>query len=196
MKILSLVEANRFLEAIGMKIGSWGEISSVSGQQPWTKYHAPKEGLLSFSQYVAGWLGKSKWKIFQVDNSTGWMDPVQASFFGGLLFGGERVADINSLRERTFLFEFGGRSEENDRLELLVSNLIYVFLLFSSHGYVASDDGRVVGLQDEFVYLHSDEEGLSSAKAMLKNFAEHPSVSPQWVIDIIAKDQERSIADL
>src|SRR5580765_269608 len=191
MKILSLVEANRYLEAIGMKIGSWGEISPVLGRQSWTKYQAPKEGLLSFSQHIAGWLGNGKWKIFQVDNSTGWMDPVQASFFGGLLFGGEQVPNVNALKERTFLFEFAGRPEENDRLELLISNLIYVFLLFSSHGYVASDGGRVVGLQDEFVYLHSDKEGLSSAKTMLKNLAAHPIASPQWVIDIIVRDQER-----
>jgi hypothetical protein len=196
MKTLSAIEAASYLDPVGMKVGDWNEIANVSGDLRWIKQRAPKESLLGFSQHVAGWLPKSKWKIFQVDNST-WMDPVEASFFGGLLFGAESTVDINSLKTKTFLFEFGNSKEQNDNTELLISNLIYVFLLFSSHGYVVSSNEvnrRVVGVQDGFVYFGSGDDGLASAKVVLKQFEDNALVLPQWVTNIIVERQERAIA--
>jgi len=182
-----------------MEIGNWNRITDIAdrqhGKSDWINYRAPKDGLLNFSHHVAGWLPKGDWKIFQIDHSTGWMDPVQVSLFGGLLFGSGDTPDL--VENRTFLFEFGKNKKADENTELLISNLIYVFLLFESHGYVASSNsnsGQLLGVQDGYIYfLSRDKKSISSAKTLLKNFERKPSALPQWVMEIFVERQEQEL---
>lgn len=198
MKCLTIQEANAYLNSIGMEIGNWNQITDIAGRQlsksNWINYRAPKDGLLNFSHHVAGWLPKGNWKIFQIDHSTGWMDPVQVSLFGGLLFGADNIPDLNQIENSTFLFEFGKNKTADENTELLISNLIFVFLLFESHGYVVSSNssaGQLLGLQDGFVYFSSREKNISRAEVLLKNFKRNPSALPQWGMEIFAERQEQ-----
>lgn len=200
MKCLTAQQANEYLNSIGMKIGDWNRITDIAGRQHgkpnWINYRAPKDGLglLNFSHHVAGWLSKGDWKIFQIDHSTGWMDPVQASLFGGLLFGSGDMPDL--VENRTFLFEFGENKTTDENTELLISNLIFVFLLFESHGYVVSSNsnaGQLLGIQDGFVYFFSKEKNISGAEVLLKNFERNPLAPPQWIIEIFAERQEHAL---
>lgn len=200
MKCLTIQEANTYLNSIGMEIGDWYRITDIPGRQfgkpKWINYQAPKEGLLNFSHHVAGWLPKGDWKIFQIDHSTGWMDPVQASLFGGLLFGADDIPDLNQIENSTFLFEFGKNKTADENTELLISNLIYVFLLFESHGYVVSSNssaGQRLGIQDGFVYFSSREKNISGAEGLIKNFERDSLELPKWVMEIFAERQEQAL---
>lgn len=196
MKCLEVQEANGYLGHIGMEIGNWGQVTDIAGEQHraryWINYCAPKEVLLNFSHHVSGWLPSGNWKIFQIDNSTGWIDPVQLSLFAGLLFGADNIPDLNKLDNRTFLFEFGKNVDANSNTELLISNLIFVFLLFESHGYVVSSNsnaGEVLGVQDGFIYFSSWDKNISGAKKVLQDFERDPSAPPQWIIEIHGRVQ-------
>jgi hypothetical protein len=99
------------------------------------------------------------------------------------------------LRERTFLFEFGDQRSANDDLELLIANLIYVFLLFGSHGYVVSSNTvtqRLLGVQDGTIYFCSrHEDDLLAGEAVVKAYAQNPLASPKWVVDITVERQQQ-----
>jgi hypothetical protein len=196
MKLLTLQEANQYLGGIGMEIGDWNQITDIASRQlgkcHWKNYCAPKDRLLNFSQHVAGWLPKGDWKIFQIDNSTGWMDPVQVSLFGGLLFGADNIPDLNQTDNRTFLFEFGKNGNVDKDTELLIANLIYVFLLFESHGYVVSSNsnlGQRLGIQDGVVCFSLGNKNMPEVEALLDNFERNPLTLPQWVSEICAERQ-------
>lgn len=141
MKSLSIKNANAFLHQIGMELGEWDQVIDCVGKQKkqdnWAQYRAPKDALelFCFSRHVAGWLPKGDWKIFQVDNSTS-LDPDEESLFGGLLFGTKEIPNL--VENNTFMFEFGGDEDKNDSVELLIANLIFIFLLFECHGYIVS----------------------------------------------------------
>lgn len=195
MKCITTQEANVFLRNIGMEIGNWNQVTDIAthkhGKPNWINYRAPRNELLNFSHHVAGWLPKGEWKIFQIDNATGWIDPVQWSLFGGLLFGAGDIPDV--AENRTFLFEFGKSKSADEKTELLISNLIYVFLLFESHGYVVSSGssaGQLLGIQDGFVYLSSREHDISGAESLLKNFESKPLESPRWITEILVESQK------
>lgn len=202
MKRLTIQETDALLCRIGMRIGDWNRIADLNNaekdKRARTSYRAPRGSneLHNFSLHVAGWLPKGDWKIFQIDNSTS-LDPVQASLFGRLLFGSENVPDFNLVANRTFLFEFGTDESANENTELLISNLIHVFLLFECHGYVVSSgsrSGQLLGIQDGFAYFDSKDAEISGAKSLLKGFERSPLIAPQWIMDIVSKWQERSIA--
>ncbi len=196
MKCLTVPQANTYLQSIDMKLDDWNKITDISGEQDqkdnWINFRPQKEHLLDFSQHVAGWLPKGNWKLFQIDNSTGWMDPVQLSLFGGLIWGADGVP--SSLEDKTFLFEFGNDSVADENAELLIANLICVFLFFEFHGYVVSSKsgrGQLLGVQDGFIYFFSrDAKDILEAKSLLENFKRAPSSSPQWVRDISIRRQE------
>jgi len=198
MKCLTVDEANAYLSEVGMKVGEWNQIVDIGSQSKksdWLNYRAPKDQLLKFSQHVAGWLPEGSWKMLQIDHSTGWIDPVQASLLGGLLFGAEALRDMNSTENRNFFFEFGKERYFDDNQELLISNLIYVLLLFESHAYVVSSKGTAgqrLGIQDGYVYFSSrDRSDILKAEALIKKFENNPSASPKWVSEIVAAHQER-----
>lgn len=198
MKNLNSDEANEYLKGIGMRIGDWNEITypkNDSYKIETINYQAPRSAaeLLCFSQHVAGWLPRGDWKIFQIDNSTGWMDPVELSLFGGLLVGGENFIDFNRALNNTLLFEFGKSVTDDENTELLIVNLIFVFLLFELHGYVVSSnspDGQLLGVQDGFIYFMSGEKSLFEAENIIKNYEACSTTSPEWVQKILTSRQE------
>lgn len=186
-----------------MGIDDWNRIIYIplrgTKELEWINYQAPKQALdlIRFSQYVAGWLPKGKWKILQIDNSTGRMSPAAESLFGGLLFGCSKGWP-SLVENRTFFFELGKGKEKDNETELLIANLIFVFLLFEYHGYVVSSNcpnKQYLGIQDGFVYFHSTHnEDIRSAQAALKKF--EANEMPTWVLDIIAEQQEKWDATL
>lgn len=199
MKCISTQQANEFLNSIGMTIGDWSQIADLQetnlNKSSWINCPAPKTDLLNFSHHVAGWLPKGSWKIFQIDNSSGWMDPVQLSLFAGLLFGADKISEYNQTQNRTFLFEFGKNKDSDSNDELLLANLIYIFLLFESHGYIVSSNsysGQSLGIQDGYVYFSSREQkDISNAETLLGSFARNPKTRPQWVIEVYVDRQQQ-----
>lgn len=199
MRYLTTQKANTYLCQVGMQIGDWNQLTEVatleSGESSWINFQAPKgaQELLNFSQHVAGWLPKGAWKIFQVDNSCS-LDAVQMDFVGRLIRDSELVRKI--LERRTWIFEFGNDVNADASAELCLSNLIYSFLLFESHGYAVSSGGsarQYLAIQDGFVYFYSNEEGIEDVKRLLKDFENDPLVPPQWILGIIIETQERDL---
>jgi len=196
MKLITVDEANSILYRCGLTIGEWGNIlpidGAISDSENWVSYQAPKNDLLNFSHHVSGWLHDGEWKMFQIDKSTGWMNPVQASLFGGLLFGANHLNEIDVNECRTLFFEFGRDNKANDYNKLLISNLIYLFLLFEMHGYVAASCDtvrRYLGVQDGFVYFYTLDNELDEAESLLKMFEGDTTAPPEWVLRVIADSQ-------
>ncbi len=190
MKLLSEQEANKYLDALNMKIGVWGQVTDIVCSQQdsrvWKSYHAPTHvlQLLNFSQYLAGWLPKGEWKIFQIDNSTGSLGTVPASLLGGVL-SSDIIASQSLMRGRTFLFEFGKNEVADNYSELLISNLIFIFLIFELHGYAVSENsaGRVLAIQDGVAHLSShDDNGAYDIGEFLADFMKNPLASPPWIV--------------
>lgn len=190
MKFISKKSGNEYLSSIGMKIRDWNQISDIdsvhSRNKFWVNYPAPQsiQELLNFSQHVAGWLPRGKWKILQIDNSTN-LDVVQENFLGRLIFGPRHTTGLNG--ESTFVFEFGNDQGEDKNAELLISDLIFSFFIFSSHVYFVSsfsNNGERLGVQDGFSYFSARDENISGAMDVIVNFERCPLISPQWIIDI------------
>lgn len=201
MKILSIEEANKLLSSVGKKIGDWNRIEDIAvrlrNNGQWSNYQAPHgaKELFNFASHVAAWLPKGKWKILQIDNSN-YFDATQNILLQRLLFGGD--VELGPDLQRTFLFEFSGEKESDDKTELLISNLIHLFLLFEGHAYFVSEggiDGQCLGVQDGFVYFSSWTEGLSGAEMLLKNFERNPLAAPNWVTKIVIEAQENVSRD-
>lgn len=184
-----------------MRLGTWCQIADVVGSErpasQWTKLIAPDRYLLNFCHHVAGWLPRGDWKLFQIDNSTGQLDPVQMSLVSGLLYGVDGACDLNEYQDRGFLFEFNGRdSRADDNVELAIANLVFVFVLFRLHAYVVSSgsrDGELVGLQDGVVYLSSRHGPISEIDSMRERLAREPSTPPEWILNVIARHQEHAL---
>ena len=158
-------------------------------------FRSPRDAykLLDFSCCIAGWVPKGEWKIFQIDNSSSFLDPIRTSLIQSLLnFSPDN--NIDFLKNRTFLFEFNGNEEANGNTELQIAFLIFAFLLFEEHGYVVSSGssaGQVLILQDGFAYFQSQDKVVSGAKSVLNDFERH--VQPDWILKLIANSQDKYI---
>lgn len=192
MRHISTQEANVYLARLGMRIGGWNQIADIADANVssgyWVNYQAPKSAheLLSFAQHVAGWLPKGEWKIVQIDNSTS-LDAVQENFLGRMLFGPEYAGQLSD--RGTFLFEFGKSQNDDRKTELLISDLIFMFLLYEGHMYVISsnsNDGERLGIQDGVAYFSSRDMDIKGAHALLENFDREPRMSPEWIVEILA----------
>ncbi|MBC3907901.1 hypothetical protein [Undibacterium umbellatum] len=190
MKVLSLDEANLFLSGIGKKIGNWNRIEDAVINQNsnghWINYQMPSDAqeLLNFATHVVSWLPKGKWKIFQIDDSN-CLDSMQIILIQILLFGAGKL-DRNL--PRTFLFEFSEDKEINNKTELLIANLMHLFLLFEGHAYIVSEGGiagQCVAVQDGFVYFSCRDKELDGAACLLKRFERNRLASPPWIMQMI-----------
>jgi hypothetical protein len=196
MKCLNENEANAQLSTIGLMLGNWNQITDIdtapNKKRSHVKFRAPTNSLklLNFSRYAAGWIPKGEWKIFQLDNSTNF-DPVQTSLFGGLVYGYQNIPSVDLRDRRTFLFNFF--NDDDKKTELLVSNLIYLILLFECHGYVVSSGGnagQILSFQDGFAYFSANDEEVFGAKFLLQQAIEEPLVAPEWIQEIIKNYQD------
>lgn len=196
IRCIDRAEADQRLAKLGASLGAWNEISfgdSKTGDEPWVSFRAPKHAneLLSFSLNVVAWLPRGDWKLFQIDNSS-WLDFVDRSLIAGIL-GWSIARDICSSDKRTILFESSPVS--NDRTEdFLIAQLIFTFLMREQHAYVVSaggEDRQVLGIQDGFVYFYAaTSKQIDNARALLKRFEEDDAKYPDWVIELIAIEQE------
>ncbi len=199
MKCLTTQDANEYLARIGMRIGNWNQITDADSAQKsessWVNYASPRDshGLFNFAQHVAGWLPKGEWKIFQIDNST-YLDDVQTNFVEHFLSRSERTVNLNA--DRTFLFEFGKSQSDDKNTEILISNLIYAFLLFECHAYFVSSNscvGECLAIQDGYAYFSARDKDVCGAESLLRNFEQQPLASPQWIVEIISEGQEQAL---
>jgi len=193
MKRLTIPEANSLLAAINMQVGPWNQLEEVgdhcSAPGKRVHYQAPKDGnaLLNFAQHITTWLPKGEWRILQIDNSTS-LDAVQENQLGRILYGPNHLDGLCG--DKTFLFEFGHSPQLDKNLELVISELVFTFLLFESHVYFASagsKNGRYLGVQDGFVYLFGNERSMEDAGHLLKNFEQFPNKAPDWIMEIIVE---------
>jgi hypothetical protein len=189
MKYLNKDDASYRLKTIGMGLDHWNRIvdpgRSRGRNDFFTHYQAPRDAtnLYCFSQHIAGWLPVGHWKIFQVDDATT-LAPDEAFLLDCLLRGGpDNTSEF--MTNRTFLFEFGNGKTADAKTELIIANLIHVFLLFECHGYVVSSgssSGEILGIQDGFAYFLSRDKRLAGAQELLDRFENNPRKIPDWVI--------------
>ena len=197
VKSLSIIDANVYLNSIGMEIGDWGQIRPIVEGKGIKKFNfpAPENALelFNFTSHIAAWLPKGDWKLFQMDNSCH-MNAYEAYLFNKLVFGRDEVIYVSEMGP--ILFEFGISKDLDECTEMLISNLICFFLLFKSHGQIVSshcNSRKILSIQDGFIYFISDDIGLLEANAILEKYERNPLLSPEWVGEIISDYQERGI---
>jgi len=187
MRCLGGNDANHWLSGIGLRLDNWNRIEDPNrrlGQNDYfIKYRAPRDAidLYCFSQHVAGWLPRSDWNLFQIDNATA-LVPDEAFLISCLLCGIAEARDLSA--NRTFVFEFCNNNDSDVKTALVIANLIYVFLLFECHGYVvssASTNGEILAVQDGFVYFLSRDPSIAGAQELIDEFEQQPLKSPKWV---------------
>lgn len=187
MRVVDANEARTHLHEVGMAVGEWSQLCDGSGRQygksNWIRYQAPRDSreLHNFAQHVAGWLPKGGWKLFQIDNSTSPSED-EAFLIQRLLFGPGNAYTI--AENRSLVFEFAGDSKADLKEDLLLSNLVFLFLLFECHGQVVSSgcrEGKHLSIQDGFVYFMSfDGNDIGIAQDLLNGFEEQPLRAPQY----------------
>lgn len=198
MRWLSKRDADSYLATIGMQVDSWnrlGYVDVTQGAGPyWKNYQAPKDArsLFIFSLHVAGWLPKGDWMIFQIDNSSSF-GIVEASAISRFLPG--LVSPFSTtIQNNTCLFEFSGQGLVDGDTNLLIANVIYLFLLFEGHGYLVSANSKsleCLSIQDGFVYFSSGEESVAGAEALIRGFETAPRILPKWATEMEIAAQNR-----
>lgn len=199
MRWLDTDGAGPYLDVIGMTIDSWNRLAYVDADREvktyWRNYQAPKDAqrLFAFALHVAGWLPRGAWKVLQIDNSSSF-GVVQALAISRLLPGLVKPLGT-TIQNSTCLFEFRGEELADGDTELLIANVIYLFLLFEGHGYLVSANSKsreCLSIQDGFIYFSSDEESIAGAEALIHNFEAAPLIWPKWAtaMEIAAQDRE------
>jgi hypothetical protein len=196
VRLIAKDEVLRYLKEVNLELGDWREIRPIGspvGKQEWVNIRASRDAreLLCLSQHAAGWLPSGAWKIIQFDNSN-WFSRVENVFIGSLVAGPSVRADFSSSGRQAILFEFGSDADQNANLELLVADVVCAILLFEGHAYLVSSGstgGECLGAQDGFLYFQSRSGDVSAAESLIEKFRLDPRRIPEWVGDIIARDQ-------
>ncbi len=185
MKLLSRPDADTLLSPLGLKIGEWNELSEIApDSQPRVQtLVAPKvaRDLYVASLWLTDWLPKGKWKLIQIDNSTSPSDD-ESFLFEQLINIPTRRWDVAS--QKTFKFELDENCETGQRVDVVISSVIFFALMFEWHIHLVSDgclDGQRLALQDGDIYCFGSEESILAAKAIGERLSLHPSSTPKWI---------------
>lgn len=195
VKLLSIEQADTLLSNLGLKVGAWNAITSATqasetsgGQYKMFRAPSTAHSLHAFAEHVAGWLSEGEWKIIQVDNSTS-LSVVTAAPIASLLFTDSQLHSPNDINQACIKFSFGADRKENAATELLISNLIFFFLLFQCHVEIVSStclEGQFLSIQDGYVYFTYGHAKLERRTVeLLRKFEAAPEQSPDWVIKIL-----------
>jgi hypothetical protein len=195
MKSICDEDVRSFLRPIGLEVGEWNQVKFIefdsSAQNgDYVQYKAPANSseLYNFSQHIAGWFVGKEWVIFHIDNSNV-TDFIQQELLGRI------VGNF----DQKFLFEPGNSiifepSEDEfsgQRTSLLISNLIYLFLLFEGHAqFISSQSGKdgFISVQDGFLYSQFGQNG-GNFFPPIQDFEKNRLRAPSWVINLLdAKD--------
>lgn len=196
MKAIDTHEVKERLAALGMGLSEWGSVVSISGseQSTWRCMSAPLDHLFRFSHHVASWLPRGTWKLVQLDNSSGWIDPAQESLLNAVFHRVGGSSDLSFNTHSSFLCDC---SIDGDiPSELTIGNVIFVLLLFRLHAYVLSSGsirGELLGIQDGSVCFSGVATAVSRAESMIRVLSDNPASYPAWILEVISERQERDL---
>ncbi|WP_146749331.1 hypothetical protein [Paracidovorax anthurii] len=183
-KVLQSEIANSYFLEQGVKLGPWNclETPKSEGSYVASSFCTGKSTyeLIAFSQHIAGWLTKGRWKIIQIDNSSHFY-PDQESVLGALLLGPAQPIDLAN--NRTYLFEFGANERMNFQEEVVLAYVINLMLIYEAHCYVISSGGEMgemIAIQDGVVYFYGNRVRLSQAKDLLTELQTDPLRPAAW----------------
>jgi hypothetical protein len=195
---LELHEASSRLAGINMGIDSWNRltyIEPIDEVKPfWVNYLAPRDArqLINFAYHVAGWLPKGKWKLFQVDNSTAF--GVAESALLSYLLPNLVSTSSSEIQHNTYLVEFGASRLQDNHSELVLANVIYLFLLFEGHGFLvsaSSNNQECLSIQDGVVYFSYTDKKISRANELIRDFEHAPLKLPRWLTEIEISNEDQ-----
>lgn len=183
MKVLSRQDADVLLSPLGVKIGHWNELSVIApdSQIAMTSLKAPTVAIELYvaSLWLTDWLPKGKWKLIQIDNSTS-PSKDESLLFERLMNSSMREWDVAT--QRTFLFDIDEDIATRQRVDIVISSVIFLALMFEWHIHLVSDggaQGQRLALQDGVIYCFGNEENISAAKAVVEHLRLHPLATPQ-----------------
>jgi hypothetical protein len=189
MKVLDKYSANGLLGGIGLKIGKWNRIVFLDESKDYHKisFQASRDALLMYclSLHIVGWLPDGEWKILQIDDAT---VPIKDEIvFVSRLLGLDKPLDF--AKERSIMFEFS--EARKIELNLTISYLVYIFLLFEWHVYFVSSgvkETEMICIQDGFVHFVSGREDMSDILDLFQAFEKDTTRYPPWIKEYIGEN--------
>jgi hypothetical protein len=176
MRVLSRIEADHLLLALGLKIGNWNELADDSEGVVTSKGYRPPRNALELyvvARQLLNWIAGGEWTFLQVDNSTAPAND-EIRVFEKLMFHGEERWDIGA--QRSFLLDDASKvGSATDQTSLVL--LIFFSLVFEWHVYLTSKNstrGQRLALQDGVVYFFGDAKTIERADTLVSRIAESP----------------------
>lgn len=169
MEAIDTAKANELLAPLGMKVGSWNELSNLPSLKVTQRAYSPPADAMELyvaAHRLANWIGSGSWTLLQVDNSTSPSED-ELAIFERLVLNG-RQWDI--AEQHTFLL---GAGAQRSTLVLLV----YFSLLFTWHVHLTSEtslSGQRLALQDGVAYFFGDAATIQSADELIASLAADP----------------------
>lgn len=186
--VLTRDVAVKYVESVGMEIGSWNDIRGEKGSIDSFQAPTSASDLAIFSQYLAAWLPfGASWKLIQIDNSTAFSRH-ESITFGSVLLKSKDLPNFNQFR--AILFDFEKDVDNSKSTELIISHAIFMLLLFKAHAQLICSDAssrRILSLQDGFAYLMRPgvpDIGNSGSDSKI-DF----SIYPEWIREIDSNDE-------
>lgn len=193
IRILDFKEAGLLMASVKKYVDTWGRVANSDAPElAWVNFKSPQGAreLLVFCQTIVSWLPKGQWRILQINNFNNFQAPAEFQLARTLLGPDVRLGGVVG---KTVLIE--NAEQPIDASDLLVADLIYLFLLHEGHADLVSSDsihGEYIGIQDGFVYFYSTAPRLLEAENAMRNFFANPYTPPDWVLDVMARFQIQS----
>lgn len=183
MRALTRLDADNILAPLGIKIGEWNELLEITSASE-ISMRALKPPTAAINLYVVSlwltdWLPIGNWKLLQIDNSTS-LSNDESLLFQQLLDSLKQGGDVTS--ERTFQFVVGEKGATRQRIDVLISSIIFFALMFEWHIHIVADggaQGQRLALLDGIIYFFGDKESISIAESLEEHLKSHPLATPQ-----------------
>jgi hypothetical protein len=92
--------------------------------------------------------------------------------------------------DAVIIFESAGDRRNNLKVELEISQKIFLLLLFQGCGHVVAGDqggGRILSMQDGYLYFVANtadgRDAIAEASDLLKKVEGKPLYKPEWVLE-------------
>ena len=175
-KLLSRAGADQLLKPLGMKIGSWNQLTSLYPDTVMHLAYSPPSS--AFELYIVAyrlsdWIISGEWTLLQVDNSTAPMDD-EIRVFEKVVLAGDYEWQIGI--DTSFLFQ-GESNTRRQAVQTTLTLLIQFSLLFGWHACITSEaslHGRRLALQDGVVYFFGDANVIETAQCLVKSLTANP----------------------
>jgi len=177
IQFISREKAESLLLPLGLRIGSWNQITETGDVSAQRVQFFPGRGgseLYVLAHHLSKWVARNGWVLIQFDNST---LPLDFEIDTLSFIFSHYCGRWDFLRQKSILVNPTNVSIKYESVSLM----IFFGLLFEWHFYLVgenSDPGRRLGIQDGVVYFFGITETLVDARELIEQVTQNPLKLP------------------